>query len=83
MLEGINDNEKEILEWFILSRNLKIKKLFFEIENTWYSKIKNSVPKYVKDIIIFVKDMADFNNISLEFGDMTQAIYNSTDREKE
>lgn len=83
MLEGINDNEKEILEWFILSRDLKIKKLLFEIESTWYKKIKNSVPKYIKDIIIFVKNMADYNNISLEFGVMTQAIYNSTSREKE
>ena len=75
MLNSINDNEKELLDWFILAKDLNIHKLTFEIDDKWYNSVRHSVPKYLKDIVTFVKSMADYNNIELEFGACADTVY--------
>lgn len=66
LLNGINDNKKEILDWFMFSRNLGVKKLSIDIEERWYNQI-DIIPEYLKEIIVFTKELSEFNNLEIEF----------------
>lgn len=77
LVKGINDNQKEILDWFILSRDLGVKKLAFDIENDWYKEIKNNIPQYLKELILFTEQISKYNNIEIEFYDKLTMLYNS------
>lgn len=76
IIKGINDNEKEILDWYILSKNLGIKKLVFDIAENWFREIKDSIPDYLKEIILFVRKISDFNEIKIEFCERAAVLYN-------
>lgn len=82
IINTVNDNEKELLDWFITAKNLGIKKLAFDIELKWYNSIRYSIPKYLKDIVLFIKNMCDYNNIELVFGECANIIYNITSQEE-
>ena len=77
ILNGINDNQKELLDWFMLSRDLGIKKLTIDIDKKWYNQIRYSIPQYLKELIIFIKTMSKYNNVEIEFCDRTDFIYKS------
>ncbi len=82
LINSINNNQKELLDWFIMSKNLGIKKLAFDIDIKWYNQIKNSIPYYIKELIIFVKRMSDYNNIEIEFSDRIFNIYSSISKDE-
>ncbi|MBQ9245727.1 radical SAM protein [bacterium] len=81
VVNGINDNQKEILDWFIWSRDIGIKKLALEIERNWYNQIKNSVPVYLKELLMFAKNISVFNNLEIEFGENANDLYNKISKE--
>ncbi len=82
MIKGINDNEKEILDWYILSKSLGIKKLIFDLEEKWFNEIKYSMPDYLKEIILFLNEISGFKEIEIEFGDKAAILYNSVKNEE-
>ena len=75
LIQGLNDNKKEILDWFMHSRGLGIKKFSIDIEEKWYNTLENSVPTYLEEIIIFVKELGNFNNMDLEFSPRVNALF--------
>lgn len=77
LLKGINDNNKEILDWFMLCKNLGVTRLALDLDIGWYKDIQYSVPEYVKDLIIFATDMAKINSVSLDLYDRANIIYKS------
>ena len=77
ILNGVNDNQKEILDWFMLARDLGIKKLTIDIDKKWYNQIRTCIPQYIKELIIFVRTMSKYNNIEIEFCDRVKFIYNT------
>ena len=81
LLERINDNKKEILDWFMFSRNLGVKKLSIDIDEKWYNNIEHLIPDYLKEIIIFTKELSEFNNLEIEFLPKMKALYNRINRE--
>ena len=66
LLNGINDNKKEILDWFMFSRNLGVKKLSIDIDEKWYNLL-DTIPEYLKEILVFTKELSEFNNLEIEF----------------
>ena len=82
IINGVNDNQKEILDWFMLSRDIGIRKLALDIDIKWYNQIKDTIPKYLKELITFAKNISDYNNIEIEFGEAAQAIYMSIKKEE-
>lgn len=74
LLNGVNDNKKEILDWFMFSRNLGVKKLAIDIEKKWYNQI-DSIPEYLKEIISFTRELSEFNNFEIEFSSRMSSLY--------
>lgn len=77
LVNGVNDNQKELLDWFMLARDLGVKKLSFDIEDKWFNQLKHSVPQYLKELLFFVKNMSVYNNIEIEYSDKIDSVYNS------
>ncbi len=75
IIQGINDNQKEILDWYILSRDLGVKKLLLDIDYNFLINIKNSIPEYIKELIIFAENMSKYNNLEIEFSPKIDIIY--------
>lgn len=82
IVSGVNDNQKEILDWFMFARSLKIKKLAIDIDLNFYNQVKNSLPQYLKELIIFATNLSDYNNIEIVFCDRVDIIYKSILEEK-
>lgn len=80
ILNGINDNQKELLDWFMFARDLGIKKLTIDIDKKWYNQIKDSIPQYLKELVIFIKTMSEYNEIKMDFCDRTNFIYNTVNK---
>lgn len=75
LVERVNDNKKEILDWFMLSRSLGIKKLSLDITEKWYNNLCYSIPEYLKELILFSKEIAKLNNIEMEFSPAVNSLY--------
>lgn len=75
LIERINDNKKEILDWFMNSRGLGIKKFSIDIDEKWYNNLKFTVPSYLEEIMFFSKELAEFNNIELDFSPRLNSLY--------
>lgn len=76
VIQGINDNKKEVLDWFILSGNLGINKLIFDIDKKWFENVRNEIPQHLKDIILFVDGLSEINNYDIEFSKEIEYLYN-------
>ena len=74
LLNGINDNKKEILDWFMFSRNLGVKKLSIDIDEKWYNLL-DTIPEYLKEILVFTKELSEFNNLEIEFSHRMSNLY--------
>ena len=77
LLNGVNDNQKELLDFFMFARDIGIKKLAIDIDERWYNQVKHSVPQYLKELIIFVKNISSYNNVEIEFYDNINFIFQS------
>ena len=66
--------EKEVLDWFMFCRNLGVKKLSIDIDEKWYNEVKNSVPYYLSELIMFVKELSDINNFEIEFTSKIESL---------
>ena len=75
--EALIDNNKELLDWFVLCQKLGVKRLALDVDIAWYREIENKVPDYVKDLIIFAKNMAKINSVQLDLYDRADMIYKS------
>lgn len=67
LIQGVNDNQKEILDWFMFFRNLGIKKFLLDIDYKWYNFLGENVPDHLKEILVFAHELSSFNNIEIEF----------------
>lgn len=76
LMKSINDNNKEILDWFIFSRNIGINKLILDIDDTWFAEIRNSIPDYLYNLIEFTKELSVLNNYETEFTKKVEYLYN-------
>lgn len=77
MLKGINDSIKDVLDWFLLCKNLGIKKIALDIDIAWYNEIGNNIPEYITEIIKFAKYITKLNNVDLDLYDRAYMIYKS------
>lgn len=66
-MKGINDNNKEFLDFFIKSKNFGIKKLYLDIEQNWFEKLTISPQNYINDIILFAENISKMNDFDIEF----------------
>ena len=77
VVKGINDNKKEILDWFLMSRGLGIKKLFADIDDNWYDEINGFPDENLKEVILFIKELSVLNDYDIEFSSKLQKVYNN------
>ena len=77
LINGVNDNQKELLDWFILSRDLGVKKLAVDIEDKWFEQVQFSTPQYLKELLLFIKSMSEYNNFEIEFSKKIDIIYDA------
>ena len=77
LLKGLNDNNKEILDWFLLCKKLGVKRFALDVDIAWYREMGNQIPDYVKDLILFAKNMAKINSVQLDLYDRADMIYKS------
>lgn len=77
IVSGVNDNQKEILDWFMFARELGVKKLALDIDEKWFNELKFFVPKYLKELLDFVNNMSIYNDIEIKFCDKVDIIYKS------
>ena len=75
LLKGLNDNNKEILDWFLLCKKLGVTRFALDVDIAWYREMENQVPDYVKDLIVFAKNMAKVNSVQLDLYDRADMIY--------
>ncbi|MBQ8887251.1 MAG: radical SAM protein [Candidatus Gastranaerophilales bacterium] len=75
LINGVNDNQKELLDCFMLSRDLGVKKLAIDIDDKWFEQIKYSVPQYLKELLLFINRMSDYNNFEIELSPKIAIIY--------
>lgn len=75
ILKGLNDNNKEILDWFLLCKQLGVKKLALDVDIAWYNEIQKNIPDYLKDLILFAKNMSKVNSVQLDLYDRADIIY--------
>jgi MoaA/NifB/PqqE/SkfB family radical SAM enzyme len=68
LVQGVNDNKKEIIDWFMLSRNLGVKKLSVDITDKWYDSIE-VVPTHLREIISFVRELSELNRFEIELSE--------------
>lgn len=80
IVSGVNDNQKEILDWFMLARELGIKKLAIDIDEKWFNELKIFVPQYLEELLEFINNMSIYNNIEIKFCDKVDVIYKSIKR---
>lgn len=76
LIKGYNDNNKELLDWFMLSMSLGVKKLAIDIDIAWFKDFENKAPQYVLDLILFARSMAKINNLDLQLYDRASIVYN-------
>lgn len=74
LLLGINDNKKEILDWFMFFRNLGIKKFLLDIDYKWYNSLGENLPDHLKEILVFTQELSSFNNIEIEFSSKLKTL---------
>lgn len=67
LMQGINDNNKEFLDFFIKSKNFGIKKLYLDIEQNWFERLMISPQNYINDIILFAENISKMNDFDIEF----------------
>lgn len=76
LVKGINDNKKEILDWFIMSRGLGIKKLFVDIDVNWYNSVNGIPDNNLSELLLFIKELSSLNNFDIDFSLKTLKMYN-------
>ena len=59
-----------------MSKKHGIKKQVNDIAENWFREIKDSIPDYLKEIILFVRKISDFNEIKIEFCERAAVLYN-------
>lgn len=82
LVKGYNDNNKELLDWFMLCKKLGVKKLAIDIDIAWFNEFSYKIPDYVTDLVLFAKDMAKINNLDLHLYDRAAIVYNSYKKKK-
>lgn len=82
ILKGINDNKKEILDWFMLARDLGVKKLAVDIDNNFFDEIRYNIPYYLKDLLVFTRNISAYNDLEIEFYDKVNILYDSFNKEE-
>ncbi len=80
LINSINDSITDVLHWFILCNSLGVKKLALDVDIDWYNKMRNDVPEYLKEIILFAKKIAEINNVHLDLYDRADMIYKSINK---
>lgn len=75
LVEGINDNKKELIDWFMFSRNLGVKKLLLDIDDKWYNNVNSNIPNNLKELILFVKELSELNKFDIEFSSKVEYLY--------
>jgi len=81
ILQGINDNKKEILDWFMLSRDIGVKKLALDIDYNFFNEIKSNIPFYLKELLVFAENMSVYNGLEIEFYDRVNILRKSFNKE--
>lgn len=77
LVKGYNDNNKELLDWFMLCANLGLRRLAIDVDIAWFNEFKNNTPNYLIELIIFAKNMAKLSGLDLYLYDRASMVYNS------
>ena len=75
LVKGINDNKKEILDWFMMSRGFGIKKLYADIDENWYNELNGNPDVNIRELILFMNELAQLNCYDIEFSIRLNYMY--------
>lgn len=56
IIPDINDNKEEIEKWLLENKNAGLSYTILDIEEDWYRKNKNNIPKYIFDLLKYAKE---------------------------
>ena len=76
MVKGVNDNKKEILDWFMMARGFHIKKTFVDIDEFWYDELNGFPDDNLKDLLLFIRELSDLNCYDIEFSLKLKYMFN-------
>ncbi|MBQ8887498.1 MAG: radical SAM protein [Candidatus Gastranaerophilales bacterium] len=70
IIPNVNDNKEEIDKWLDLCINkLDVKYLIADVEEHWFVNKCGEIPQYVKDLLIYIRQHCQDENIHFEFYD--------------
>ena len=76
LVKGVNDNKKEILDWFMMARGFHIKKTFVDIDEFWYDELNGFPDDNLKDLLLFIRELSDLNCYDIEFSLKLKYMFN-------
>lgn len=82
IIKGVNDNKKEILDWFMLAGDFGVKKLVLDIEYNFFEEIRHNIPYYIKELLVFAVNISVYNNLEIEFYDRVNILYKSFNKDE-
>ena len=79
IIPGINDSIEEIEKWMIANYNAGVYTTVLDIEENWYLKNKDNIPKHIFDLIKYAEKRAKQLNTNFE---LYERLQNMIDNEK-
>ena len=79
IIPGINDSIEEIEKWMIANYNAGLYTTVLDIEENWYLKNKDNIPKHIFDLIKYAEKKAKQLNTNFE---LYERLQNMIDNEK-
>ena len=79
IIPGINDSIEEIEKWMIANYNAGLYTTVLDIEENWYLKNKDNIPKHIFDLIKYAEKRAKQLNTNFE---LYERLQNMIDNEK-
>ncbi len=75
LYKGGNDGKKELSDWFVLSRDLGINEMIVDIDEAWFAEMKEDIPDYLKEMLFFIKNIAQLNGVVVDFSPKIEKLY--------
>ena len=79
IIPGINDSIEEIEKWMIANYNAGLYTTVLDIEENWYLKNKDNIPKHIFDLIKYAEKRAKQLNTNFE---LYERLQNMIDKKK-
>ena len=75
IIPGINDTKAEIEKWILANKDAGLYTTVLDIEENWYLKNKDNIPKYIFDLVKYAKKRSKQLHTNFELYERLQNMY--------